>query len=1096
MEPKLRILPPDRKSRIVWQVDLPSLIELIFEFKKGGHVTFDDVRKAIIEYIVTEPKPISRVLKGVTEKNLIYAIATQFPLIKIKPNERVIRHLDVRNHHPADIPVSRNRYLRNSTSSSTELTVRPSSRRKLSFSEKPHANVKSRGQWFVPCSETNSVSSEMGEAVYRRNLDIVEMFADEKIDRWFADVSPRSSFYDSDESTSPISQFNHPFVSQSKATGYDRFLRASEKLHVDCSERRKEHDRSSPGLTFGTRSYEMETPNSTEHNFESQSPMNELADDGLPNIKIQDCDSIDSIATLEFDDSCHRNEEDDAEDENNDDDDDDVFNSLNQEMEAAEKVLVKPRQIELFPKTKTKNYERKTSPSKSSPGNESSEEMAKFTLKSKTDEGINERSDKSDKNDKVVENEKPSRDGITKHDKFHENDTNSIKEEPKTVKIAAKNDNEPDNQSKFGQENKCVKQGSKEEAITAAKKYPQSNPEPECNTASKNTDQSNVKKNSVASKFGSQSKFGKSNKFESQSKDDNAKENGNQSKEENNSASKKDSVSPNVKKSNHSNSTENQTSTAKDNKKLGNQEVQEKDSKVNRKELRSKFEKKAGPNNPQSKVNNDIKTRKQSSSGDVAKPSDEDEKKIEEVDDALESQTAAQLESGASFPKKSSLAPKSGNKPAAEDIPKDVENGNLFQISENVGGKTENSRKDPKDVEKKAELAEIKKASTAEERRAQKIAMRNSKAAVKEDQTSLPEKQEAGEEIIHPSGAVNVESSLKERTSTTIDKKESTAEERRAQKIANRDGNSDKTKGSVTMNKSEQDGRNQSEEDDTKKQIKHSDNHKNADTEKRDETPTPQDKKVTTAEERRAQKIAMRNGNSTEATQKEQNKSEQKEDQKNSETKNKAKEATTGENKPPEDSSQNPGTKKVSTAEERRAQKIAMRNNSTAKPQEQTVNLGEDGAKEKTEKPVDQNAEENPVDDLEKTESKKPATAEDRRAQRAAMRNNQSKSSVASSEQNHGETSNSEPKAETESTKLRNEERRRSEARNNERRRNASASGERRESREVVESKYQEQQRKKKQLEEQKKNQQNTFFVLAFSLVIIAAAVFISLSED
>ena len=338
MEPKVRFLPPDRKSRVVWQVDLPSLITLIFEFKKGSHVTFDDIRRAVIDYIITEPKPISRVLRGVTEKNLIYAIATQFPLIKIKPNERAIRHLEVKNEHPADAPVSRRRYLK-PFNSLTNAAVRPS-RRKLSFNEQPQTNIKSKGQWFVPCSETNSLSgaSEMGEAVYRRNLDIVEMFADEKIDKWFDDISPRSSFYDSDEVTSPlndIAQFNHPVVCQSHARSedYDRYVEASENLHVDCSERRKYHERISRGYTFGARSNEMETPNSTEHNFESQSPMNELADDGLPNIKVEDGDSM---ATLDFDTPSYEVE-----------DYGDAFESSDQEYQEKRRALVQSHKVEL-----------------------------------------------------------------------------------------------------------------------------------------------------------------------------------------------------------------------------------------------------------------------------------------------------------------------------------------------------------------------------------------------------------------------------------------------------------------------------------------------------------------------------------------------------------------------------------------------------------------------------------------------------------------------------------------------------------------------------------------------------------------------------
>ena len=180
---------PERKSRVIWKVDLPSLLNLIFQYKRGNTVSFDDVRNAIIDYVTNEPKPISKVVRGVTERNLMYALITEFPKVMIKPNERVIRNLAIETRHLVnDVSVKRNFY---ATSDKTQ--KRRS--RNLSFTEDPDLGLKSQGQWLTPFSDNVSTAgSDCTDVAFNRNLDIADLFGEEKIDRWFSDVPPDPNY--------------------------------------------------------------------------------------------------------------------------------------------------------------------------------------------------------------------------------------------------------------------------------------------------------------------------------------------------------------------------------------------------------------------------------------------------------------------------------------------------------------------------------------------------------------------------------------------------------------------------------------------------------------------------------------------------------------------------------------------------------------------------------------------------------------------------------------------------------------------------------------------------------------------------------------
>ena len=285
------VLPERRRSRVVWKVDLPSLLNLIFAYKRGASVTFDEVKTALVEYITNEPKPISKAVRNVTERNLIYALITEFPKMRFKPKEKIIRNLEIlsKRKKSSEVGIRRNFY-------ETADTAEKRRSRHLSFQEND-LGVISQGQLLTPFSDNASTAgSDCTEAAFSRNLDVAELFGEGKIDSWFSDVPT-----DLDYVNSWLSLSNTPAPSTIPDNTSEPIGIATENTISIKADRS-----ANTGLNLDS----LKLPNSTKHNLKAiEEPLLNLQPrfkaPETPDIVITD-DSIDQTSEAQLQSSAPR----------------------------------------------------------------------------------------------------------------------------------------------------------------------------------------------------------------------------------------------------------------------------------------------------------------------------------------------------------------------------------------------------------------------------------------------------------------------------------------------------------------------------------------------------------------------------------------------------------------------------------------------------------------------------------------------------------------------------------------------------------------------------------------------------------------------
>ena len=285
------VLPERRRSRVVWKVDLPSLLNLIFAYKRGASVTFDEVKTALVEYITNEPKPISKAVRNVTERNLIYALITEFPKMRFKPKEKLIRNLEIlsKRKKSSEVGIRRNFY-------ETTDTAEKRRSRHLSFQEND-LGVISQGQLLSPFSDNASTAgSDCTEAAFSRNLDVAELFGEGKIDSWFSDVPT-----DLDYVNSWLSLSNTPAPSTIPDNTSEPIGIATENTISIKADRS-----ANTGLNLDS----LKLPNSTKHNLKAiEEPLHNLQPrfkaPETPDIVITE-DSIDQTSEAQLQSSAPR----------------------------------------------------------------------------------------------------------------------------------------------------------------------------------------------------------------------------------------------------------------------------------------------------------------------------------------------------------------------------------------------------------------------------------------------------------------------------------------------------------------------------------------------------------------------------------------------------------------------------------------------------------------------------------------------------------------------------------------------------------------------------------------------------------------------
>ncbi|XP_063710263.1 titin homolog [Symsagittifera roscoffensis] len=285
------VLPERRRSRVVWKVDLPSLLNLIFAYKRGASVTFDEVKTALVECITNEPKPISKAVRNVTERNLIYALITEFPKMRFKPKEKIIRNLEIlsKRKKSSEVGIRRNFY-------ETTDTAEKRRSRHLSFQEND-LGVISQGQLLSPFSDNASTAgSDCTEAAFSRNLDVAELFGEGKIDSWFSDVPT-----DLDYVNSWLSLSNTPAPSTIPDNTSEPIGIATENTISIKADRS-----ANTGLNLDS----LKLPNSTKHNLKAiEEPLHNLQPrfkaPETPDIVITD-DSIDQTSEAQLQSSAPR----------------------------------------------------------------------------------------------------------------------------------------------------------------------------------------------------------------------------------------------------------------------------------------------------------------------------------------------------------------------------------------------------------------------------------------------------------------------------------------------------------------------------------------------------------------------------------------------------------------------------------------------------------------------------------------------------------------------------------------------------------------------------------------------------------------------